>query len=94
MTEVFPMDLIGELVAVRPDPPTKSHVILPDWQKALTGTVIAVGPGRELENGSRAPMSVAVGDRISFGAAIGMESSFQGQPLRVMRDSEIDMVLP
>lgn len=92
MSEAFPMDLVGELVAVRPDAP-EGGVLLPDWQRGLTGRVLAVGPGRELLNGTRAPMSVQVGDRVRFGAAVGMESTFNGEPLRVMRDSDIDMVL-
>jgi chaperonin GroES len=87
------MQLVGELVAVYPDEPTESHVILPDWQKTLTGTVVAIGPGKQLRDGALAPMGVAVGDKIVFGAAIGMESVFNGKPLRIMRDGEIDVVL-
>lgn len=93
MSEAFPMQLLGELVAVRPDEATESHVRVPDWERKLTGTVIAIGPGKELRPGLLAPMSVAPGDKIIFGAAVGMESSFNGKPLRIMRDSEIDVVL-
>ncbi len=92
MSEAFPMELLGELVAVHPDD-KHERVKLPDWQRELTGTVIAVGPGRQLANGDHAPMGVQVGDRVLFGAAVGMESVFDGKPLRVMRDSEIDAVL-
>lgn len=93
MSEAFPMQLVGELVAVQPDEAPRGTVLKPDWEKNLTGTVIAIGPGKQLRDGSHAPMSVAVGDKIVFGAAIGMESVFAGKPLRIMRDSEIDVVL-
>lgn len=93
MSEAFPMQLLGELVAVRPDEVTESHIRVPDWERKLTGIVIATGPGKELRAGQLAPMSVAPGDRIIFGAATGMESSFNGKPLRIMRNSEIDAVL-
>ena len=93
MSEAFPMQLVGELVAVQPDEAERGRVLKPDWEKTLTGTVVAIGPGKTLRDGALAPMSVAVGDKIVFGAAIGMESVFNGKPLRIMRDGEIDVVL-
>jgi chaperonin GroES len=47
---------------------TKSGIILPDTakEKAERGEVVAAGPGRMLDNGARAPMSVKVGDKILF----------------------------
>ncbi|MBU1039000.1 co-chaperone GroES [Patescibacteria group bacterium] len=51
------------------DKTTKSGIILPDTvdkEKQETGEVIAVGPGKLLDNGSRSPMEVKVGDKILF----------------------------
>lgn len=48
---------------------TKSGIVLPDTvdkEKPEKGEVIAVGPGKLLENGERAEMSVKVGDKIMF----------------------------
>ncbi len=48
---------------------TKSGIILPDTvdkEKPEQGKVIAVGPGRVLVDGKRAPMSVKVGDKVVF----------------------------
>lgn len=48
---------------------TKSGIVLPDTareEKPEQGEVIAVGPGKLLENGQRAPMSVKVGDTVLF----------------------------
>ncbi len=51
------------------DKVTKSGIVLPDTvdkEKQETGEVIAVGPGKILENGSRASMDVAVGQKVLF----------------------------
>lgn len=51
------------------DKTTKSGIVLPDTvdkEKQETGEVIAVGPGKVLENGSRAAMDVKAGDKILF----------------------------
>lgn len=48
---------------------TVGGIILPetaDKEKPEQGEVIAVGPGKLLENGSRASMSVKVGDTVVF----------------------------
>jgi chaperonin GroES len=48
---------------------TKSGIVLPenvDKEKPEQGEVLAVGPGKRLENGSVAPMGVKVGDKVIF----------------------------
>jgi len=48
---------------------TKSGIVLPDSVKnegPAKGQVLAVGEGLLLENGSRAKMSVAVGDQVLY----------------------------
>lgn len=90
----FPMQLLGDLIAVRYEPVTHAgQIALPDWQRSYTGTVIAVGPGAPLTNGGTGPMETEVGDHISFGAAIGMEAVYDGGAIRIMRDTEADFVV-
>lgn len=51
------------------DKTTKSGIVLPDTvdkEKQETGEVIAVGPGKLLDTGSRAPMDVAPGQKVLF----------------------------
>jgi chaperonin GroES len=51
------------------DKTTKFGIVLPDTvdkEKQETGEVIAVGPGKLLDNGNRAPMDVKVGDKVLF----------------------------
>lgn len=48
---------------------SKAGIILPDTvdkEKPEKGEVVAMGPGKLLENGSRTPMSVKVGDKVIF----------------------------
>ena len=49
----------------------------------MFGTVLARGPKAT---------SVEQGDRVSFGAAVGMESVLSGQPVRILRDKDLDFV--
>jgi chaperonin GroES len=63
---------LNDRIIVEPlksDEVSKGGIILPDTaekEKPEKGKVVAAGPGRLLENGSRAPMSVKVGDIVVF----------------------------
>ncbi len=48
---------------------TKSGIVIPDTaekEKPIKGTVLAVGPGKMLENGTVRPVAVKVGDTVLF----------------------------
>ena len=48
---------------------SKAGIILPDTvdkEKPEKGEVVAMGPGKLLENGARSQMSVKVGDKVIF----------------------------
>ena len=47
-------------------------------EKPQEGTVLAVGPGRLLDNGQRAPMEVREGDRVLFAKYAGTEFKVNG----------------
>jgi len=69
MTKYQPLN---DHVLIKPlngDEVSKSGIILPDTvdkEKPEKGEVVAVGSGKLLENGQRAPMSVKVGDKVIF----------------------------
>lgn len=80
----FPIKLIGNLVVVRPEKPKRSTVILPDWSRGLKGEVASIGPEcTELKGG----------ETVTFGAVKGMEAVFCGAAVRILRETDIDMVL-
>lgn len=67
MTKLIPLE---DHIIVKPltqETTTKSGIILPESkEKPNRGEVIAVGEGKILENGTRAPVDVKVGDIVYF----------------------------
>jgi len=62
---------LGDKIIVKPleeKEVTKGGIVLPQTskEKPEKGEVIAVGPGKLLENGKRAGLSVKVGDKVVF----------------------------
>ncbi len=70
---------------------TAGGIVLPDnaKEKPQRGTVIAVGPGKLLDNGNRGSLSVAVGDEVIFGKYGGTEIEVDGDEIKILRESDI-----
>lgn len=70
---------------------TAGGILLPDSakQKPHQGTVVAVGPGKLLDNGTRAPMAVAVGDTVLFGKYSGSDVEVNGTEFKILRESDV-----
>jgi chaperonin GroES len=70
-------------------------IVLPDTaqEKPQRGKVVAVGPGRVLENGEMAPMSVKVGDIIIFSKYGGTEIKLDGKEYTILRESDVLTIL-
>jgi chaperonin GroES len=70
---------------------TKGGIIIPDTakEKPVEGKVIAVGQGKVLEDGKRAPMEVKKGDRVLFGKYAGTEIKIDGEEHIIMREDDI-----
>ncbi len=71
---------------------TVGGIILPqtaDKEKPEKGEVIAIGPGKLLENGSRAPMSIKVGDTVIFKKYSPDEVKLGKEEYLVIREEDI-----
>ncbi|GHT10785.1 10 kDa chaperonin 1 [Planctomycetales bacterium] len=70
---------------------TAGGLYLPDTakEKPQRGTVIAVGPGKLLDSGSRAELSVAVGDEVIYGKYSGSDIEVDGQEVKILRESDV-----
>ncbi|MGB9866487.1 MAG: co-chaperone GroES [Bacillota bacterium] len=85
---------LNERVVVKPitvEEKTKGGIVLPDTakDKPQEGEVVAVGPGRILENGTRVPPEVKVGDRVIFSKYSGTEIKIDGEEYLILRESDI-----
>lgn len=88
----------GDHVVIAPieeNETTASGIILPDTakEKPERGTVLAVGPGRVLPSGERAPMDVAVGNRVIFKKYAPDEFKISGDTVYVVEATDIIAVV-
>jgi chaperonin GroES len=70
---------------------TASGIYLPEnsKEKPIRGRVVSTGPGKLLENGKRAQLSVRVGDTVVFGKYAGTEVEIKGDKHLIMRETEL-----
>jgi chaperonin GroES len=70
---------------------TKSGIVLPDTakEKPQEGEVLAVGPGKVLDNGKRNTLEVSVGQRVLFAKYAGTEVKIDGEEYLILRESDI-----
>ena len=75
---------------------TKSGIVLPDTvdkEKKAEGEVMAVGQGKFLENGQRALMEVAVGQKILFKKWGGDEVEVEGEEYKIISQEDVLAVI-
>ena len=70
---------------------TKSGIVLPDTakEKPQEGEVLAVGPGKVLDNGKRTALEVQVGQRVLFAKYAGTEVKIDNEELLILRESDV-----
>ena len=74
---------------------TSGGIVLPDKakEKSMEGEVVAVGSGRQLDNGEIMRISVAIGDKVLFDKFAGSEIKFEGEKLVALREDDIICVV-
>ena len=85
---------LGERVIIKPieqEQQTKGGIFLPDTakEKPQEGEVVAVGPGRVSEDGSRIPMELSSGDRVIYSKFAGTEYKDGDDEYLILRESDI-----
>ena len=85
--------LHDRLIVKRLDQETKtaSGIVLPDAaaEKPDQGEVLAVGTGKQVDNGTVRALEVKVGDRVLFGKYSGQAVKVDGNEVLVMREEDI-----
>ena len=89
--KIRPLD---DRVVVKPEEAeetTAGGIVLPDsaQEKPQRGTVVAIGPGKLLDNGNRGTLSVAVGDVVIYGKYGGNDLEVDGDEVKILRESDI-----
>jgi len=80
---------------LEPEEVKKGGIIIPDTakEKPEEGKVIAVGPGKILENGQKKEVEVKKGDRILFSKYAGTEVTIDGEKHIILREDDILAVI-
>jgi len=85
---------LGDRIVVRAlarETVTKSGIVLPDTakEKPQEGEILAVGPGKVLDNGKRTTLEVQVGQRVLFAKYAGTEVKIDNEELLILRESDV-----
>ena len=69
----------------------RGGIIIPDTakEKPLEAEVVAIGPGKRLDDGSYGEMAVTVGDTVLVGKYGGTEIKLDGEDYFIVREDEI-----
>jgi len=89
---------LADRIVIKPavaEEKTKGGIILPDTakEKPVVGEVVAIGTGRVLDNGTRQPLEVKVGDKVLYGKYSGTEVTLDGEEYMIMRESDLFAIL-
>ena len=85
---------LGDRILLKPAEQEEEKVggiIIPDTakEKPQEGEVVAVGPGKLLENGERQAISVAVGNKVLYGKYSGTEVKYEDEEYLIVREDDI-----
>ena len=74
---------------------TAGGIVLPDTakEKPQRGTIISVGEGKLLDDGSRGQMQVKKGDKVLFTSYAGTEVKIGGKDYLIMDETDIMAVI-
>lgn len=74
---------------------TASGLVIPETakEKPQEGEVVAVGPGRVVDNGNRVPVDVAVGDKVIYSKYGGTEVKYAGEEFLVLSARDVLAVI-
>jgi chaperonin GroES len=70
---------------------TAGGIIIPDTakEKPQQGKILAVGPGKVLDDGSVRKLEVKAGEKVLFGKYSGSEVKIDGDEVVIMREDDI-----
>lgn len=89
--KIRPLDDRVVIEPLEAEEKTSGGIVLPDSakEKPQRGTVIAAGPGKLLDNGDRATLSVVIGDEVIYGRYGGSDVELNGADVKILREADI-----
>jgi chaperonin GroES len=89
---------LGDRVVLKPverEERTKSGIVLPDTakEKPQEGIVEAVGTGRVLDNGTKVPNELAVGDKVLYAKYAGNEFKVEDVEYLIISEKDVLAVI-
>jgi chaperonin GroES len=94
-TNIRPLGDRVVVKAVEREEQTKSGIYIPDTvqEKPQEALVVAVGNGKLLDNGTRQPIDLKVGDRVLYSKYAGTEIKQIDEEYLILRESDILAVI-
>ena len=88
------MKPLADRVVIKPlvaDEKTRGGIILPDTakEKPVMGEVVAVGPGKITDDGTKIALEVKIGDKVLYGKYSGTEVTIDGNEYLIMRETDV-----
>lgn len=85
---------LADRIIIRPleaEEKTAGGIIIPDAakEKPMKGEVVAVGPGKISDSGSKVEMTLKAGDKVLYGKYSGTEIAIEGTEYLIMRESDV-----
>ena len=85
---------LGDRVVIRvleQEEKTVGGIYLPDTakEKPCAGEIIAAGPGKLQEDGSRVALDVKAGDKVIFSKYAGTEVKYEGEKYLIVSERDI-----
>jgi chaperonin GroES len=85
---------LGDRAVIKPtarEEMTKSGIVLPDTakEKPQEGSILAIGPGRTLDDGTREAMDIKVGQKVLYAKYAGTEFKVDGEDLLIVSQKDI-----
>lgn len=89
---------LGDRVVIRvleQEEKTVGGIYLPDTakEKPCEGEIVAAGPGKLQDNGSRTPLDVKAGDKVIFSKYAGTEVKYEGEKYLIVSERDILAIL-
>ena len=90
-TKVRPLSDRVLVRRIEPGEEVSGGIIIPDTakEKPMEAEVVAVGPGKRLDDGSHGEMEVSVGDTVLLGKWSGSDVKIDGEDYSIVEEKDI-----